>query len=321
MDQKKELAYYYAGGFIQDDIEILKDFFYVNPGVNVQYFKRNNQWIANPRLAFKIKPGPDWETYFATGLYSQYPLDASFMDEETGNPHLQAEESIHYILGSKMDIAEDFTLQLETYYKTYRNLVISDPDPELNYTNNGIGRAYGFDVMLQKKIGGDWDGWLTYSYVRSERQATQRNNPADYGKPDNSVPTGEWYRAGSDRPHTFNLILNYTFSPKWKIALTQKYCSGKPFTPVTGADYQPAIDEYVPNSGKFNSERMPDYTTTDVKVTMPFFNLKGWSAYVQITNLFDVKNVNSYMYKRDYSESRPIYQLPRVFFGGIRWEF
>lgn len=56
-------------------------------------------------------------------------------------------------------------------------------------------------------------------------------------------------------------------------------------------------------------------------MSLPFFELKGWSSYLQVSNLFDKKNVDSYYYNEDYSEKRALYQLPRMVIGGLRWEF
>jgi hypothetical protein len=311
----------FAGGFIQDDMELLKDSLYLNPGINLQYYSGNQQMVVNPRLGVKWQVLPDWEWHAAAGIYSQHPMEPSRLDQEYGNPGLLAQEAVHYILGSRIDLGRDFFIQGEFFYKDYNHLMVSDADPDINYTNNGEGYAYGFDIIFQKKLGGPWDGWLTYSYVSSQRKITARSDPLDFGMNQAVVPLNEWYTPESERPHALSLVLNYTVSGDWKLALTQKYMSGCPYTPVTGAYYVAAIDEYVPEYGDINSARLPDFFTTDIKLSMPFFGLKGWSSYVQTSNLFGNKNVDSYYYNEDYSEKRALYQLPRMIIGGIRWEF
>jgi hypothetical protein len=319
LEEKTKINYFYSSVFVQDDIELVDDLLYINPGINGQYFENNHQWIGNPRLALKLKLTPDWETYVATGLYSQFSVDAS-IDGKLGNPNLQARQSMHYVWGSKMDIGRDIFVQVETYYKDYHDLVTADPDPNLNYTNNAIGRAYGADLIIQKKISGNLDGWLTYSYVKSERKITARNDPRLYGKPDYTTPIDQWYVSDSDRPNTLNLIANYIIVPRWKISLTQKYCTGKPYTPVAGADPLGG-DQWVPRYGAYNSARMPDFWSTDIKLSMPVGKLKGWTAYCQISNLFNVENVDSYQYKTDYSDKRPVYQYPFTIIGGIHYDY
>jgi len=311
----------FTGLFVQDDIEVAKDFLYVNPGVNAQYFSGNKQWIANPRLSIKAKLQPDLEVHAATGLYSQHPMEYDLIDADYGNPGLQAKEAIHYILGSKWELDEDYFFQVEAFYKDYRKLFVSDPDPKINYTNNGVGHAAGFDVILQKKLGGNWDGWLSYSYVVSRRMITSRSNPEDFGQNPALEPVGEWTTAPTDRTHSLNLVLNYIFNPQWKLAFTQKYMTGKPYTPVVDSAYQPAIDEYVPIYGSYNSDRYPAFASTDIKLTMPGFGLKGLSSYVQVSNLFDVKNVESYAYNKDYSSRKAMTQFGQMIYGGLKYKF
>jgi hypothetical protein len=115
--------------------------------------------------------------------------------------------------------------------------------------------------------------------------------------------------------------LNYAFTPAWKVSLTHKYIAGRPYTPIEKGEYQPAIDEYIPVYGMVNSSRMAAYSTTDIKVSMPFFGLKDWSSYVQVTNLFNNENPYGIEYKTDYSGSRNVPQLPRMILGGIRYDF
>jgi len=320
--QDARLDYTYSGVFVQDDIEVLEDLFFVSPGVNGQYFRNTGQWIGNPRMALKVKLTPAWETYVAGGLYSQFALDATGLDDKIGNPHLLARESLHYVWGSKMDVGQDFSVQLESYYKDYRNLVTPDPDPTVNFTNNAVGHAYGVDLIIQKKVTGNWDGWLTYSYLKSERKITARNDPRLYGKPEDPPPVGEWYPADTNRPHTVNLIVKSTITPGWKLALTQKYCTGKPYTPVVGREAHPTDPNvWSPQYGDYNSARMPDFWSTDIKLAMPVGRFKGWTAYCQLSNIFNVKNVDSYQYRTDYSDKREINQYPFMVIGGIRFEF
>jgi hypothetical protein len=312
---------HFSGVFLEDTIELVDHFLYLNPSANAQVYSLSRQWLWDPRCGLKASLTRAWDLYTAVGQYSQFPLSTGYLDAQYGNPNLKAEQATHYIVGTKIDAGQDYFFQLEGFYKDYRNLIVADPDPALNYTNHGVGHAYGYDLIFQKRLGGKWDGWVTYSYVVSERKITQRSDPRDFGKPDMAEPVGQWYRADGDITHAVNLILNYSFTPRWKLAFTQKYSTGKPYTPVVGGAYQPAIDEYTPIYGGYNSARMSPYMTTDIKLSMPLGSSTAWSSYVQVSNLFDVKNVDSYQYQTDYSGSRPIDQLSRMIIGGFRYEF
>jgi len=311
----------FAGVFLQDEIMLLRDLFYINPSINVQYYTPNEQYIANPRIMLKVQPLPVWEVNLATGLYSQYPISGQQIDDSLGNPDLLAEEALHYVAGTKVTIMEDVSIVVDGYYKDYSGLIVSDADPDINYTNNGDGYAYGLDVMLKREIGGKWDGWLSYSWIKTQRRINGRTDPETLGRPESATPVNEWYTPITEQPHTLNLVVNYNFTETWKLALTQKYSSGSLYTPIVSGEYQAAINEWTPVYGKYNSERYPDYLSTDIKLSMPFFGLANWRSYIQVTNLFGNANVNSYQYKNDYSDKREINQLPRLIIGGIRWNF
>jgi hypothetical protein len=312
---------HFSSVFLEDNVELIDDLLYLDPSANAQYYSLTRQWLADPRCGLKVRLSRDCDVYAATGQYSQFPLGAQYLDNQYGSPDLQAQAAIHYIVGTKITPGADYFFQLEGYYKDYRNLLVSDPDPASNYTNHAVGHAYGYDLIFQKKLGGSWDGWFTYSYVVSERKITQRSDPRAFGKPDQPEPVGQWVRADGDITHAFNVIINYNFSPEWKLAFTQKYSTGKPITAIAGGNAQPAIGEYTPVYGDYHGDRMQPYMTTDIKLSMPLGGWRGWSSYVQVSNLFDVKNVDSYQYRTDYSDKRPVYQLPRMILGGVRYEF
>lgn len=314
----------FNGFFLQDDIELIKDTLFINLGVNGQFYSLTNQWVVNPRFSGKVLLQPWWDLHFATGWYSQYPIDADLVTKLIDeNPDLQAERAIHYIMGTKLDLAKQYSIQLEAYYKDYDQLIVDDPNPDLGFTNQGVGQAYGFDIIIQKELGDHWDGWITYSHIISERKLLERGHPEDFGVPANSYlePVRKWYAVDFETQHVLNLVVNYSFDQAWKLALTQKIVTGTPYTPVLGAVYQPSIDEYVPIYGEYNSLRVPTSYITDVKLLMPFFGLPGWSSYLQVTNLFDVENITGYRYSNDYAERIAINELPRIFIVGARWEF
>ncbi len=323
-DYNYNLAYnniYFTGVFVQDDYELLKDCVYMNPGVIAQYYSENKKWAYDPRFSLKYKFLQNWDVHTATGFYSQHPLDTYMLDAKNGNPNLKAQTAIHYVLGTKAEFEGGYTFQVEGYYKDCRNMIISDANPAINYSNNARGRAYGFDFIIQKKIGEKWDGWISYSWVRSQRRIDQRSNPSVFGKPPDVEPVDEWYTSAGERPHTFNLVFNYTFKPRWRLSFVQKYVSGKPFTPVAYGEYQEAIDEYTPVYGTVNSDRVGPYMTTDIKLSMPVGGVKGLSSFVQVSNLFNNENPYGVEYKTDYSGYRNIPQLPRMTFGGFRYDF
>lgn len=83
-------------------------------------------------------------------------------------PDLDQSRSQH-LLANYQWSANDRTLRAEVFYKDYQGLLQTPRDEDLN--SNGQGYAYGMDVFYrdQKSIK-NLDFWLTYSFIRSQRQ-------------------------------------------------------------------------------------------------------------------------------------------------------
>ena len=117
-------------------------------------------------------------------------------------------------------------LSVDAYYKKMRNLIdlasgISplitfDQSWEKSIEKEGIGRGYGLECMLYKP-GGRINGWIAYTYARSERRFSTINN-------------GQWFRANYDRRHVANIVFNYKFAARRSASLAWQYQSGQPYT-------------------------------------------------------------------------------------------
>lgn len=323
--------------YIQDDIEVVDDFMYLNLGFRGDYFNISKRYTYDPRAGLKFVFKDLFNLKIAGGIYSQQIVDGVHYDSQLGNPNLKPAKSYHGVLSFEKDIP-DYFFRLDFFYKYYKDLV--NQDPVLNYVNGTVGRSYGFDLFLQKKIDKHWDGWISYTYVLTERKVNQRspgvsNNP-DFGNNSmGTIPLGQWYSPEFDRRHTLNIVFNYTFAPKWELATTTKFATGVPYTPITGRNaVRPTSDgtaggtvtydpEYLPVWGDYNSGRMPFYMNMDVKLSMPFF-WKHWSSYVQLMNIFGLfgsKKVEQYYYSADYTQRREATGLPFMLIAGIRAEF
>lgn len=296
-------------------------------GGRAEYFDVSRETILTPRGSFMIEFDKATRLKAATGVYKQFPFyigNGSAMSDDYGNPRLKAETAYHYVVGLERDITKSVFFRVEGFYKYYTDMVTEDPDPSVNYRNAGERRAWGFDIFLQKKLGGLLDGWITYSWIRVEDRIKERSDPSLFGKPDYQSPVGEWFAPEHDRMHNLSLVANLRFTDSFQIALTYRFSTGTPYTPLNSrvGYFDTAKGEmiYAPVYGAYHSQRVPDYHRLDIKVTMPFI-MKGWTSFVQVINLFNNKNVNSYYYNDDYSERKEQTMLPFTFIGGFRFVF
>mgnify|MGYP001612397666 FL=1 len=312
-----------TGIYLQDDIELISKLLFLNVGSSVEYFDYTKDKTFAPKAGIKIDLTEDTTLKFNTGLYTQFPVFAGNNEPPIlRNSSLKSEKAMHYVVGIEHNLSESYFLRIEGYQKDYYDRVISDPDPNLYYTNNGIRRTKGIDVFLQKKISTQWDGWLAYSYLTAEDKITKRSNPEDFSNRsslDYQEPVNEWFTFSKERKHNISIMLNYEFVPKWKIASTYRFSTGTPYTPVSGAQNFNGV--YVPNYGAYLSEILPNYHRLDFKFTMPFFGIENMESFIQTINTFGNKNIDHYYYSEDYTKREEATMLPFLFIGGIRYNF
>lgn len=150
---------------------------------------------------------------------------------------------------------------VEGYYKTmtdyldYRNgaTLLMNHHLETDVLNTK-GRAYGIELMI-KKTSGKLNGWLSYTYSRTELRQDDKRITLPVNK-------GDWYPADFDKPHEIKLIGNYKLTHRYSISLNCEYSTGRPVTlPVSKYEY--AGGQYVYYSDR-NKYRIPDYFRTDL---------------------------------------------------------
>lgn len=195
-------------------------------------------------------------------------------------------------------------ISVESYYKWFSNLVDYKDGADLIFEENiekelltGHGRAYGLEVMIEKKTG--WlTGWISYTLARSERRvqgdlrATRIND-------------GEWYAANFDKPHDLSIVLNAQLSENWEVGANFAYQTGRPVT------YPDALSEfqgvYYPVYSNRNGARIPHYHRLDLSATYSFGKAKYWehSLSFGVYNAYGRKNPYSIYFEQNQDTGKP----------------
>jgi hypothetical protein len=280
-------------------------------GVEGQYLAYNGDWALGPRmsLAYRVNPLTTWRA--AWGYYYQFPSGEK-LTPGYGNPNLIPEGAEHFILGVDRNLNENWDLRVEGYAKKLWDLTVDDTLKF--YTNNGSGRNYGLEFLLEKKPTNHsrFSGWVSYAASKARRRDRS-------GLPEHNYMY--------DQPHILTLIANYKFSERTQLGLKWKLASGQPYTPIVGRVFIPYAPgdttgywEGVP--GGKNSERLPGYHRLDLRLDRKFhFKGLAMAGYLEVFNLYAHKNVGGYNWNRDYSSEEPYYQLPFLPTAGLSWEF
>jgi hypothetical protein len=155
---------------------------------------------------------------------------------------------------------DTYQFSFETYYKAMSNLVDYKDGAELIFNDyietellTGIGRAYGIEVMLEKKLG-KFTGWISYALARTERQVVGNS-------PEESINNGEWYAANFDKLHDLTIVASYTFNKVWDVGANFAFQTGRPITFPNGrANFEGIVYPVYANR---NGARIPNYHRLD----------------------------------------------------------
>ena len=328
------------------------DEFILEPSLRVQAYASLGEVSPEPRLAMKYNVTDWFRVKAATGIYSQNLIAANsdrdvvnlfygFLSGQTNIPSTfdgekvktKLQKAIHYIVGTEFDVFANTVLNIEGYYKDFRQLTsmnrnqkYSDNDapfgtPELLRKDFMVekGRAYGIDLSL-KYENMRWYLWGAYSlgYVNK-----------DYEDVNKQIHT---YRTHYDRRHNVNLMATYTAGSKhqWEISARWNFGTGFPFTQVS-AFYEKLpydniyFDPYTESGylgiiyDELNGGQLPTYHRLDVDVKRKFYFTENvlLEADFSITNVYDRQNI----FYIDVVSTEIIYQLPLMPSIGLTLSF
>jgi hypothetical protein len=161
--------------------------------------------------------------------------------------------------------------------------------------------------MARHELHDNLFAWVAYTLSKAERKD----------------PGSERYRLFDfDQTHILTLVGSYRLPRNWEVGARFRYVTGNLYTPVVGAVYDADADEYGPISGRLNSGRVPAFHQLDVRIDKRWV-FENWmlNAYLDVQNVYNRANVDSYDYTYDYSKAQAQQGLPIVPILGLRGEF
>ncbi|MBM72378.1 MAG: TonB-dependent receptor [Crocinitomicaceae bacterium] len=223
-----------------------------------------------PRVSTRIIVGP--KSSVKMGFHENYQyvhlasLTGSVMPTDVWIPSsdiVRPQWGRQYSAGYFTDLGEnkDYELSVEGYYKQLENLVeyAQNTQPtdnlESNTDNNlvfGDGWSYGAEFFLKKRRGA-LNGWIGYTWSKTEREFPDLNN-------------GDIFPATYDRRHDLSLVLDYTYSDRWRFGLVHVYATGNSITlPIQRYIIEGQIVDLYDDRNGF---RMAPYHRVDLSATL-----------------------------------------------------
>lgn len=323
-----------AGAWVEDTVT-LGAALSVQAGLRVDRVGATQETLLSPRLSASWNLGPATRVRGAFGRYTQSPGyeklgQSDYLLDLTAPARvgLRSQEALLTSAAVERDIGTAASLRVEGYYKRFDRLLMGRLEPEPvrlarvgRYdfpvewqshvpaeaiitsapTNDGRGRAYGFDVLLRRtSVSNDTRlrGWASYTWGKAEREAYGQRYPFEY-----------------DRRHAFTTVASYQLSSRWELATTTRIASGFARTVPLGlrvagvadsldGDGDGIRDELVPErdaegrpvyavdfGGVENLQRgrLPLFARVDVRLTWRSVS-RRWELYGEVVNVSNRKN-------------------------------
>ncbi|HWE29589.1 MAG TPA: TonB-dependent receptor, partial [Polyangia bacterium] len=303
--------------YVQGDLWAIPERLLVTPGVRADYLSGYEGIYVQPRLMTRFRVRGEWWLKGGIGLFHMYQ-QAPYSDPVLGNPKLRAEQAWHFTVGVEarpLPFYRALKLELNLFYKDLQNIAVTSNDntqrdgkivPE-RYSDEGIGRVYGGDLLLKVDNGHKLYGWISYTLLKSER----RDHPGD-----------PWRPFQYDQTHILTVIAGYHLPWEIDVGARFRYVTGNPSTALGPGVFDADQGVVIPIPGLPYGERLPAFTQLDLRIDKRF-TFKSWilSIYLDVSNVTNNANVEGYAYSYDYTQRRAVTGLPILPSLGVRASF
>jgi hypothetical protein len=274
-------------------------------GVTPQVGTARLSWSPAPRLAVAHQTRRWLREDVALGLYHQAPSPGD-LSAVFGTPTLGVARALHAVAGADIDIGRKFSVQPTLFYRRMWGLVMrnSAPNPPLAQAlvQDGVGRAYGAQILLRFGPSPIFSGWVAYTLSRSERK---HSGDASYRLLD------------EDQTHLLTAVANATLRGL-VVGLRFRLATGMPRTPVIGSYLDATTDQYQPIFGAQNSIRLPVFYALDLRMEKRFHvRSVDVAPYLEVLNLTNRANVEELTYDDQFASRSNITGLPILAVAGF----
>lgn len=294
-------------------------------GIRANYWSFNNEWLISPRLSISVLPNwkHDFSFRFAAGLYYQAPFYKEIrkkITDEFGNSSLvlnkkiMAQRSLHLLLGADYHFQlwrRPFKLTLETYYKPSDRINPYYVDNvRIRYAGENIAKAYsvGVDLKLFGEFVPGADSWISISWMQA-REDILNDSYKVYSNAGNYVGTVEpkWIPRPNEQRYSISLFYQdyVPNNPEYKLFLKVIWADGLPFGAPNSERYQATLRTKAYRRVDIGASR--NFVAGREKFMKNSRIVKEWGINLEILNLFNIKNVNSYYWITDiYNQQNAI---------------
>ena len=317
LTSKQDLSTNKISWYVQDTYRLMSNIgmFSLNGGIRFSYWDFNKEFLVSPRFSVGFVPefNSNLAMRLAAGLYYQSPFYKEFRETKVDannnsyielNRDIKSQRSFQVIFGTDYTFRamnRPFKITAEAYYKNLSNLIPYELD-NLKLVYSGRNESKGYIAGIDFKFFGQFvpgtDSWISFSLMKTQETLNGVKVPR---------PTDQRYSLGLFFSDYFPKF------PKLKFNLRGILSDGFPMTP-------PQVTRDV------NYFRAPSYKRVDIgfqyqllggdndRIRHHFWkNFKSIWIGVDVFNLLDIANVNSYYWVTDVNSIQ--YAVPNYLTG------
>lgn len=322
-----------AQGYIQDTYRLNPSWgaWVLTAGARANYWSFNNEFIVSPRLSVSFMPNwkADFNFRLAAGVYCQAPFykeirtvatDANGNNYVALNRNIQAQRSFHAVLGMDYFFRawnRPFKLTVEGYYKPADRVTsyyVDNVRVRYSGKNDAVAYVVGADVKLFGEFVPGVDSWISISWMRA-REDIIGDHYSAYSN--TGTYLGEVYPGYISRPNEQRYNISLFFQdyfpnhPEYKVHLKLVWSDGLPFGPSHSERYQATLRSKAYNRVDIGASR--GFVQGREKWMRHLDPVKNIWLSLELFNLFNIKNVNSYHWVTDIYNGQ--YAVPNYLTG------
>ena len=308
-----------AALYLETDFKIGK--LTLTPGIRGSFAHVHGQrrWAADPRLWAQLEITEWTQLKGSVGLYTQPPAPVNLEPAPFGTPSLVHEKAFQASLGVVQKLTDNINIDLTGYYNRRFDNVVQPGPRTVNddgsvtvdrYSNDGLGRAYGLEVMLRHEVTEHFFGWLSYTFNRSEERRAGTEDP--------------YVLTGFDQTHILTLVGSYRIGKGWEVGARFRYATGNPKTPVAHDYdlYQADSNRFTAQFGDFRSSRVKPFHQLDLRIDKSFaFKLWTLTVFLDIQNLYNAQNVEASIFDYRFRQEFEVPGVPFLPVLGLKGSF
>jgi hypothetical protein len=282
------------------------------PSLRLDVSSSTGEVFLAPRFSGRWAFAPGWAVKGGVGYYVQPPLNERVtippellvIQDRLRTVSLQYERALHVGAGIEHDFSRWISLSVEGFYRGVDHAAVGFPSLDLliagdtsgfgnrapPITSNGLGRAYGLEVLLRHRMSSRFFGWIAYTLMRAERL---------------DDPTAQWRPFEFDQTHNLVVVASYNLGAGWEVGARFRYVTGRPFT-LARRTFNGDTGDFDVRPGVPFGSRVFDFHQLDVRIEKRWRLAWGTCAvYLEVLNVYNRSNVEAYDFSFDGAQSRP----------------